>query len=74
MIKRLFSLFGILFFSDENDLRLALNGKKYWAVLWDLDQLCRSKIKYEELTHEEHQAYQSVRDLIYEQIDMDEIE
>ena len=69
-------MIGFLCFQDENDLRLALNGRKYWAVLWDLDRWCRNVIKYEQVigNGSAEDALQMVRDLISEQIDMDEIE
>ena len=61
-------------YTDENDLRLALNGRKYWSCLWDLDQWCRLQGKHGADNEVYQCALKLVRDFIHDRIDMDEIE
>ena len=61
-------------YTDENDLRLALNGRKYWSCLWDLDQWCRSQLKHGRLNVHAEEALENISNTIHDRIDMDEIE
>ena len=47
---------------DRHDYKLASNASAMHSVLWDHDQWLRSKIKYDELTDEQHKAYKDCRD------------
>ena len=52
---------------NQSDFNLAINGTKYYSVLWEIDQHLRAKIKYDEdLTNEQHDVYQAVRDQLRE--------
>lgn len=47
---------------EEQEMRTALEGGKYYSVLWELDQFCRSRVKYDENVPEEgKEAYEAVR-------------
>jgi len=46
---------------DINEYKLANNASAMYSILWDHDQWLRSKIKYEELSDDQHQAYQECR-------------
>jgi len=60
----------IIEFSDEDaaeDAKTALDGWKYRAVIWEIDQHLRNEIKYnEQLPSEVAEAYEKVRDKIRE--------
>jgi len=51
---------------ENEEFKTAQNGANYSIALWDLDQYLRSKLKYEELSEEQHQAYQDIRGKLYE--------
>jgi hypothetical protein len=51
---------------EAEDIRDAINGHKYKYILWDLDQHCRSKMKYVELKENEYEVYESIRETIRE--------
>ena len=53
---------------DQQDFDLAINGMKFWSVLYDLDQSLRAKTKYapDSLPQDKYDAYQEVRDELYE--------
>ena len=53
---------------DQQDFELASNAMKFWTVLYDLDQDLRSKTKYasDDLPQDKYDAYQEVRDMLYE--------
>jgi hypothetical protein len=53
---------------DQQDFNLAVNAMKFWDVLYELDQDLRSKTKYapDDLPQDKYDAYQEVRDLLYE--------
>ena len=60
----------IIKFSDEDaaeDAKVALDGYKWKAALWELDQHLRSEIKYnEQLPSEVDEAFEKLRDKIRE--------
>jgi len=49
---------------DSTEHTHAINGGLYHSILWGLDQYCRNKIKYSELSEEVHDSYQNIRDQI----------
>ncbi len=53
---------------DQQDFELASNAMKFWSVLYELDQELRSKTKYapDDLPQDKYDAYQEVRDVLYE--------
>ena len=53
---------------DQQDFDLAVNASKFWSVLYELDQDLRSKTKYapDDLPEDKYDAYQEVRDILYE--------
>ena len=66
---------SIIHYDDENSLRLALNGGKYFGCLWDLDQQMRNIIKHGDKNFEcPEDVCVYVREFINDRIDMDEIE
>lgn len=56
---------------EIHDFENATQGGKLRSVLWEFDQWLRAKVKYEDLTDEQHQVYQGCRDhlrtLLYEE-------
>ncbi len=60
----------IIKFSDEDaaeDAKTALDGWKYRAVIWEIDQHLRNEIKHnEQLSSEVDKAYEELRDKIRE--------
>ena len=46
---------------EQDDFYTASNGWKYRSVIHDIDDFLRSKIKYEELSEEQYNAYNEVR-------------
>ena len=67
-------LVGKLFFYEESDLRMAMNGRKWSLAMWDLQEWLSRKTKHEfgledkkgeELEHY-IDAYCTVREEIYE--------
>lgn len=53
---------------DNQDFQMAVNSMKFWSVLYELDQELRSKTKYapDDLPQDKYDAYQEVRDRMYE--------
>jgi regulator of protease activity HflC (stomatin/prohibitin superfamily) len=52
---------------EQEELENALYGSKYKIILRDLDEMLRSKLKYDEtLTEEQEQIYQEIRDSLNE--------
>jgi hypothetical protein len=53
---------------EDSEHRLAINGHKYYSILWEFDQWLRSEMKYQD--HETIQT-ESVRDKLRELMDND---
>lgn len=51
---------------ERDDFENAVNGGRFRSCLWDIDQWLRSKIKYENLTEAQHEAYQGTRDQLWD--------
>ena len=53
---------------DDQEFTLATKGLEFWSVLWELDQDLRAKTKYapDDLPQDKYDAYQEVRDKLYE--------
>jgi hypothetical protein len=53
---------------DDQEFLLATSGTKFWSVLWELDQSLRGKTKYapDDLPQDKYDAYQEIRDELYE--------
>lgn len=49
---------------DREDFDFAINGHKWWIVVWEMDQYLRKRIKYhtEVTTDEEIVAFEDVRE------------
>ena len=60
----------IIEFTDEDaasDAQVALDGWKYRAAIWEIDQYLRNQVKYnEKLPSEVGEAYEKLRDKIRE--------
>jgi hypothetical protein len=62
---------------ENHEFSNATQGAKMRSVLWELDQWLRAKLKYEELSDEQYDAFKQTRDelrrlLIEENIDLDQ--
>jgi hypothetical protein len=54
---------------EQDDFNNAVHASDYKAVIWDLDQKLRAKIKYDETLNESSaNAYQDARDMLRELI------
>lgn len=51
---------------DDAEHQLALQGQRMFAVLHELDNRLRSKIKHGDLTDEQSAPYQEVRNWLFE--------
>jgi len=52
---------------EAEDIQNALNGYKWKLVMWDLDQMLRGYVKYDDnLSEDKYDAYDKVRELIRE--------
>jgi hypothetical protein len=62
---------------ENHEFANATQGAKMRSVLWELDQWLRAKLKYEELSDDQYDAFKQTRDelrrlLIEENIDLDQ--
>lgn len=51
---------------EQEDFLIAQNGIKYKIALQDLDNWLRSKLKYAEMSDQEHEIYNSCRSKLHE--------
>ena len=61
---------------EEHEYTNAVEGAKMRSILWDVDQWLRAKMKYEELSDGQFDAFKETRDhlrrlLIEENIDLE---
>jgi hypothetical protein len=61
---------------ENHEYANAIDGSKMRSALWELDQWLRAKLKYEELTDGQYDAFKETRDelrrlLIEENIDLE---
>jgi hypothetical protein len=54
---------------ESEEHQLALDGWKWRIVAEEMDNFLRNKLKYEDLTEEDDEIYQSVRDELHSLID-----
>jgi hypothetical protein len=51
---------------DKHEFDFAVNGKKWYFVMWKLDQHLRSHLKYnDKLSEEQYKVYEQVRDHLW---------
>jgi len=59
---------------DVSEFEVMREASKYQSALWDIDQWLRNEIKYKhDLSDDVHDAYQKIREKIYEKLDELEI-
>lgn len=51
---------------DMLEFKVASNAHGWWSVLYDLDQHLRSKTKWTDLTQEQYDVYEEVKERLYE--------
>lgn len=59
---------GILQFDlpeEGQDYQDAIKGGDYKAVLWDLDQFLRNKVKYGDIPEDQEKCFQECRDKLW---------
>jgi hypothetical protein len=61
---------------ENHEYRNAIEGEKMRVILWDVDQFLRAKMKYEELSDGQYDAFKETREhlkrlLIEENIDLE---
>jgi hypothetical protein len=64
------------FLEENHEYRNAIEGEKMRVILWDVDQFLRAKMKYEELSDGQYDAFKETREhlrrlLIEENIDLE---
>lgn len=58
---------------DQNEFDLAVQGGKMYLALWDISKELRTLWKYEELSEEEWNMVERIRDKFYEILDDNQI-
>jgi hypothetical protein len=60
----------------DNEVWLHTNAQKMYSFIWELDQKLRSIVKYEDIPedHPRHKLAEEIRDMIYEEIDMNRMQ
>jgi len=58
---------------DQAEFDLAIQGGKMYSALWDISQEIRTLWKYEELSEEEWNMVERIRDKFYEILDDNQI-
>ena len=56
--------------ADEEQFDAANRGMDWALVAWDMDQLLRNKLKYEEHGTDTRKALEEVRELLYDLMDV----
>jgi hypothetical protein len=59
---------------DQHEFDLAIQGSKMYLALWDISQEIRTLWKYEELSEEEWNMVERIRDKFYEILNDNHIE
>ena len=59
---------------DKDELTLAQKGSDFWSCLRELDEECRSKLKYGHKFKTPDDVFEWVRDFIRESIELDCVE
>jgi hypothetical protein len=47
---------------DQSEYDMAINGQKFYTVIWDMKQHLRGKVKHGDLPEGEHKAYDEMYD------------
>lgn len=66
--------FKYLLPEHQKDASMALNAVKAFGILWDIDQMCRRILKYEDIPEdsERKRLAQEIRSLIREEVNLDD--
>ncbi len=67
---------GILKFNlpdDNTEFNLAVNAFKYWNVIYEFDQQLRNKLKYDNISDEEYEIYDKMRESLHDLINENNI-
>lgn len=64
---------------DKSDFNLAVKGSDWWYVCWKLDQELRSKMKYGNLSQNDYEIYERIREelrglIAQSGLDLEEVE
>jgi len=59
---------------EREDFDNAIKGSSYRSALFDIDQWLRSKLKYEELTEAQHEAYETTRKQLWDILNSNGVE
>lgn len=51
---------------DNLEFKIASQPLGWWSTLYDFNQHLRSKLKYETLTEQEYEIYDSIREKLFE--------
>jgi hypothetical protein len=54
--------------NEQHDFNCAVNGRKMYSILWELDQWLRGNVKYspESMSEDEIKAYEKCRQTLHE--------
>ena len=53
---------------ESSEFMTAVRGGEYKTILWNIDQMLRSHVKYGEHSPEAREAYQTVRDFLISEL------
>jgi hypothetical protein len=59
---------------EDHEYSNAVNGSKMHHILWDVDQFLRAKMKYEELSDGQYDAFKETRDHLRRLLNDDNID
>lgn len=58
---------------EEDEYKCAMNGRAYRAVLIEMDEMLRRRLKYEDLPEAISETIQLIRDNLYEYLEANDV-
>ena len=54
---------------EQDEANTAINGWRYHAVIWELQQYLRGEMKHGDLSDEQYKSYETIRTKLFELIE-----
>ena len=54
---------------EQNEANIAINGWRYHATIWELQQFLRGEMKHGDLSDEQYKSYETIRTKLFEIIE-----
>jgi hypothetical protein len=54
---------------EQEEANTAINGWRYWSVIWDFQQFLRSEMKHGDLSDIQYVCYEKIRTKLFELIE-----